>query len=413
MGIFLSGLTLVLKILAAILIFGIIIFVHELGHFIMAKLMGVKVNEFAMGMGPKLLQFGKKETRYTLRLLPVGGFCAMEGEDEAGAGSVSLSTKEKPAAEAETAAEEETTGDPAEIPAAKAESRAFCDKKVWRRVLIVIAGATMNLILGFVLLLFYYGVCTMPNSQGDKLYATMTIAQLKEDATSYQSGLRPGDEILKIDGKTVFSDLDLTAILQSGRSENGKARFEMLVRRKIDGKEQKVTLPEVTFDVKTDEKTNRTALIYDFVLLGVKQNIGNTVVQAVKSECSVAIMVWRSLGDILTGNFNRNDLAGPVGTVDVIGDVVQDAVQQEHWQVGVGNLLFMISLITVNVGVFNLLPVPALDGGRLVFLIIEGVTRRKVPAKYEGWIHAIGLILLLILMAFVTFGDIGRLLRGG
>lgn len=211
----------------------------------------------------------------------------------------------------------------------------------------------------------------------------------------------------------MFSDLDLTSILQSGKSENGKAHFDMVVRREVDGKKQKVTLPDVIFDVKIDEETGRTALIYDFVLLGVEQGFGNTFLQAAKSECSVAIMVWRTLGDILTGNFNRNDLAGPVGTVDVIGDVVQNAVQQEHWQVGLGNLLFMISLITVNVGVFNLLPVPALDGGRLVFLIIEGVTRHKVPAKYEGLIHAIGLILLLILMVFVTFGDIGRLLRGG
>ena len=401
-----SGLTLVLKILAAILIFGLIIFVHELGHFVMAKLMGVKVNEFAMGMGPKLLQFGKKETKYTLRLLPIGGFCSMEGEDEAGAGSVALPSREEPS-DSPVSAEEPRPE------AVKAESRAFCDKKVWRRVLIVVAGATMNLILGFVLLVVYYGVCTMPNSQGERLYATMTIAQLKEEATSYQSGLRPGDEILKINGKTVFSDLDLTSILQSGKSENGKAHFDMVVRREVDGKKQKVTLPDVIFDVKIDEETGRTALIYDFVLLGVEQGFGNTFLQAAKSECSVAIMVWRTLGDILTGKFNRNDLAGPVGTVDVIGDVVQNAVQQEHWQVGLGNLLFMISLITVNVGVFNLLPVPALDGGRLVFLIIEGVTRHKVPAKYEGLIHAIGLILLLILMVFVTFGDIGRLLRGG
>lgn len=411
MEIMMSILSLILKILVAILIFGLIIFVHELGHFIMAKLMGVKVNEFAMGMGPKLLQFGKKETKYTLRLFPIGGFCSMEGEDEAGAGAVALPKKEEPAEtallEPSLVLQEQETVKP------KKESRAFCDKKVWRRVLIVIAGATMNLILGFVLLVVYFGLCTMPNSQGERLYATTTIAKLEEEATSYQSGLRAGDEILKINGKTIFSDLDMTSILQSSKSENGKAHFEMVVRRETDGKKQKVTLPDVTFDVKTDEESGRTYLVYDFILLGVEQGFGNTFVQAAKSECSVALMVWRSLGDIITGNFNRNDLAGPVGTVDVIGDVVQDAVQQEHWQVGLGNLLFMISLITVNVGVFNLLPVPALDGGRLVFLIIEGVTRHKVPAKYEGLIHAIGLILLLVLMVFVTFGDIGRLLRGG
>lgn len=209
-----SGLTLVLKILAAILIFGLIIFVHELGHFVMAKLMGVKVNEFAMGMGPKLLQFGKKETKYTLRLLPIGGFCSMEGRTKRvpvrlpclPGGAVGFAGFCRRAA---------ARGRESGIPG-------LLSKKVWRRVLIVVAGATMNLILGFVLLVVYYGVCTMPNSQGERLYATMTIAQLKEEATSYQSGLRPGDEILKINGKTVFSDLDLTSILQSGKVKTEK-----------------------------------------------------------------------------------------------------------------------------------------------------------------------------------------------
>lgn len=378
-------LSFILRLVAALLVFGIIVVIHEWGHFIVAKLMDVQVNEFSMGMGPKLLQWGKKETKYTLRLFPIGGYCAMEGEDAAGGGEISVS----------------------EVPAEQAADnpRAFNNKKVWRRTLIVVAGATMNLILGFVLLLGYFGICTMPDDTTGKVYyAGTTIADLPETALSYQSGLREGDALLKIDGKRVFTVMDIQSLLQD--SDDGT--FEMVVRRVTDGKVEKVTLPAVSFQ-RDPLADGGYRLIYDFKVNAIPQTIGSTLSQSIKTECSVAVMVWRSLGNLLTGRYGLNELSGPVGTVDIIGDVVADAVEQQHWQDGLANVLMLIVLLTVNVGIFNLLPFPALDGGRLLFLIWEGITRKPVPPKYEGWVHAVGMGLLLLLIVIVTFSDVFKL----
>lgn len=371
-----------LRIAAALLVFGIIVVIHEWGHCLVAKLMGVQVNEFSMGMGPKLFGFGKKETRYTVRLFPIGGYCAMEGEDAAGGGEVKL-------------AESAVTDNP----------RAFYRKPVWRRILIVVAGAAMNLVLGFVLLLGYYGVCTLPSDDGNRYYASTQIAVLPETAASYAGGLRAGDTLLTIDGKRIFTVFDIQSILQDSED----ATFTMKVRRTVDGTTDTVTLPAVSFEQRYDEQTDTRYLIYDFKVKAIPQTLGSTLSVSAKTECSVAVMVWRSLGNILTGQYGLNELSGPVGTVDAIGDAVSDAVQQEHWQEGWGNILMLVTLLTVNVGIFNLLPFPALDGGRLLFLIWEGITRRPVPAKYESVVHAIGLLLLLLLIAVVTFSDISKL----
>ena len=371
------------RLLAAMIVFGIIIVIHEWGHFIVAKLMDVQVNEFSMGMGPKLLQFGKKETKYTLRLFPVGGYCAMEGEDPAGSGEVSS----------------DAAWQAADNP------RSYAGKKVWRRTLIVVAGAVMNLVLGFVLLLGYFGICTRPASDGKNYYASTTVSQFVEGATSRESGLREGDTILKIDGKSVFTVMDLSSLLQDSED----AVFEMTVRRSVNGTPQTVTLPSVTF--KREELENGGyRLIYDFKVTAIEQTVWTTVSQSFKTECSVAVTVWRSLGNILTGRYGLNELSGPIGTVDVIGDVVADAVEQDHWQDGLANVLMLVVLLTVNVGIFNLLPLPALDGGRLLFLVWEGVTRKPVPPKYEGWVHAAGMILLLGLIVIISFSDIFKLL---
>ena len=372
------------RLLAALIVFGIIIVIHEWGHFIVAKLMDVQVNEFSMGMGPKLLQFGKKETKYTLRLFPVGGYCAMEGEDPAGGGDVVPS---------------DTAWQAADNP------RSYSNKKVWRRTLIVVAGAAMNLVLGFVLLLGYFGVCTRPSDDGKVYYAGTTVARFAEEAPSRESGLREGDTIVKIDGKTVFSVMDISSLLQD--SEDGV--FEMTVRRKVDGTLQTVTLPSVTFK-REALADGGYRLIYDFNVNAIEQTVGSTVSQAFKTECSVAVTVWRSLGHILTGRYGLNELSGPIGTVDVIGDVVADAVEQTYWQDGLANVLMLVVLLTVNVGIFNLLPLPALDGGRLLFLVWEGITRKPVPPKYEGWVHAAGMILLLLLIVVISFSDILKLL---
>ena len=383
---------LLLTILVALIIFGVIIMVHELGHFIMAKLMGVKVNEFSMGMGPKLFQFGKGETKYTLRAFPVGGFCAMEGEDSAGAGEVELPGRAGESEAEEIQAEEV-------LAQAVPDPRAFNPKKVWRRILIVVAGPIMNLILGFLLLLAYFGVCFVPNADGNVYFAYTTISSLQEGASS-EDGLQTGDTILKLDGKTIFTDRDLVMVLSSADDDV----FDIVVGREVNGKKEKVTLSQVPFQWFDSDKRG-----YTFTVLPVEQTLGSVITQSAKMECTVSVMIWRSLGDMLTGKYGLRDLSGPVGTVDAIGDTVSGAIAEEHWQDGLGNVLLMVVLITVNVGIFNLLPIPALDGGRLLFLIWEGISRKPVPPKYEGMIHAIGLLLLLLLIVVVTFSDIMKL----
>lgn len=375
--------------------FGVIIFIHELGHFIAAKCTGVRVNEFAMGMGPKLFSFGKKETVYSLRLFPIGGFCAMEGEDE---GAPTPSAFGGNGDRKTLPPEEENI-----VPSSREKSsRSFAEKRVWQRVIIVVAGAFMNLVLGFALLLAYCGICTLPNENGDRLYATSTIYGFHQNALSEQSGLEVGDTILQVDGKIVLTDMDLASILQSDKD----GVFSFTVRRNGE----RITLPNVQFELQKNEETGKQALIYDFILVGQPQTFGNTITQAAKMEGSVAMMVWRSLGSILTGEYGLNDLSGPIGTVDIIGQVVDNAVTQSRWQAGLGSVLMLLAMITVNVGVFNLLPVPALDGGRLIFLLYEAVTRRPVPAKYEGIVHLVGMVLLLLLMVIIAFSDIRKLI---
>jgi len=395
----LGVLMMIFKILAAIFVFGIIILVHELGHFLMCKLMGVRVNEFAIGMGPKLLSFGKKETAYTLRLFPIGGFCAMEGEDE---GAPTPSAIGGNADRAEDDGGEPALPDEEEVPA-EPDPRAFPNKKVWRRILIVVAGAAMNLVLGYVLLVAYYGIFTVPDASGKARFSSTIIASLPETAVSYQTGLRPGDEIVKIDGKHTVTDSDIVMIMQS--DEDGI--MDMTVRRAVDGKKKTVLLKGVQFQLEVGEN-GKNRLIYDFKVLGIEKTVWSTLVQAGKMEYSVATMIWRSLGDLITGKYGINDLSGPVGTMDIIGDAVAGANTSE----GMMTLIMLVVMITVNVGIFNLLPLPALDGGRLIFLLFEGIFRRPVPAKYEGMVHFIGLMLLLLLMVVVTFSDIWKIVAG-
>lgn len=367
----LGVLIVILKLLIAVLVFGIIIMVHEFGHFIVARLTGVQVNEFALGMGPTLFKFGKKETVYSLRAFPIGGFCQMEGED-----------------------------------ADSDNPRAFGNKKVWRRILIVVAGAVMNLILGFVLLLTTFAIYTQPApGQTTALYASTTIAELPETSPSYQTGLRVGDTIRKVDGKRVVTHMDLSSIMQN--DEDGK--FDIVVER---GGED-TALPGVAFTLVTDEETGHRFLSYDFKLKGIPKTFGSTLAQAGKMEYSIGVMVWRSLGDILTGKYGLNDLSGPVGVVDAIGDTAIQVDDEGGMSADIESLLMLAAMLTINIGLFNLLPLPALDGGRLLFLIFEGITRRRVPAKYEAIVHLVGIILLFGLMIVVTFSDISRLFTGG
>lgn len=372
-------LSLILKILMALLLLSVLITIHEFGHFIVAKLTGVRVNEFAIGMGPRLVKWGKGETVYSLRAFPVGGFCAMEGEDEGAPTPAAVGG-----------------GDAAVVPAADA-SRSFANKKVWQRLLIVSAGAIMNLLLGYVLLVVYYGCLQTPyDDRGTVLFATTTIARLEETTPAYHSGLRPGDTILEVNGRRIFMDSDLSMEMQS----DPDGVLDMVVRRN----DHKVELPRVAFTVTQNEETGRQQLQYDFVLLGRVRTFGNTFTQAAKQEVSVATVVWRSLVDMLRGRYGLNDLSGPVGTVDIIADAVGQANTLQGWQ----TLVMLMVMITVNLGVFNLLPLPALDGGRLIFLVWEGITRKPVPAKAEGIVHFVGILLLLLLVLVVTVSDVTK-----
>lgn len=366
----------------------LLVMIHEFGHFIVAKMVGVKVNEFAIGMGPKLFGFGRGETTYSLRLLPIGGFCAMEGEDE-GAPT--------PSALGGNADREDDDAD---------VRRSFSHKKVWQRVLIVVAGAAMNLFLGFVLLLVYNGLLQQPHAQYNKvLFATTTIASLNEDTPAYQSGLRANDTIVEVNGRRILMDTDLTMAMQN----DADGVLQMVVRREADGKREKVELDEVVFNIVKDEESGKQYLKYDFALFGEPRTVWNTIAHSAKQEVSVATMVWRTLVDLLRGEYGVNDLSGPVGTVGVIADVVGDTVNTPNPMVAWQNLVFLMILITVNLGVFNLLPLPALDGGRLIFLIWEGVTRKPVAQKFEAVVHFVGIVLLLLLMVVVTYSDITKL----
>ena len=373
--------------LIALLVLNVLVMIHEFGHFIAAKLCGVKVNEFAIGMGPKLVSWGKGETKYSIRLLPIGGFCAMEGEDEGAPTPTALGGNAD--------REEENVPD----------ERSFGRKKVWQRILIVLAGPVMNLLLGFVLLLVQYGALQdVHPTYGEVLFPTTTIARLEQDSPAYESGLRVGDTIVEINGRRILMDTDLSMEMQN----DADGVLRMVVRRTGDNKVEKVTLDAVRFTLEKDEATGQQYIKYDFSLLGVPRNFWNTISHSAKQEVSIATIVWRTLIDLAQGDYGLNELSGPVGTVDVIADAVGN-VATGNSLAGWRSMVLLMVLITVNLGVFNLLPLPALDGGRLLFLVWDGITHKPLPQKYEAWVHFAGIVLLMLLMLIITYSDITKL----
>ena len=340
----------------ALLFFGVIIMIHECGHFACAKLFKVKVNEFSLGMGPALFKRKKGDTLYAVRLFPIGGYVAMEGEDDA-----------------------------------SEDDRAFNKKPVWQKMIIVVAGALMNLILGFILMVLLLTTST-------DLIGTNTIKEFYPDAVSSQYGLQAGDRFVEIDGHHVWSELDLSFLMS--RSQDGV--FDFVVERNGE----KVTLNDVHFA--TEQQNGITLIQYDFIIIGEQPGFLNIVKNAFTQSASIVRMVWLSVFDLVTGRYGMSELAGPVGTVDIIADVTAQAVSSGS----LTNLLTIMAFITINVGVANLLPLPALDGGRFLFLAIEAVRRKPVNPKYEGYVHAAGLALLLLLMVVGTYNDIARIVHG-
>lgn len=337
-------------ILLGLLVFGLMIFVHELGHFLCAKATGVRVNEFALGMGPTLFKFGKGETTYALRLFPIGGFVSMEGEEE----------------------ESDDEG-------------SFSRKPVWKRLIIVLAGAVMNLLLGFLLLL---SLVLMKDALASK-----TISNFDQAAVSNvgDNALQIGDEIVKINGKSINIGNDISYALI--RDKDGIVDFT--VRR--DG--ELVELKGVAFDM-YDIAEGQRAIVLDFKVLPLEKTFGSVLHEAFFWTVSIGDLVWGSLIDLVTGNFALNQLSGPVGVVTVIGEAAS---------VGFDSLLLMIAFITINLGIFNMLPFPALDGGRFVFLIVEGIRRKPINPKIENGINMAGFALLILLMIVVTVNDVIKL----
>ena len=334
--------------LVAILVFLIVIIIHEFGHFIVAKLNGIKVNEFSVGFGPKLFQKKKGETAYSVRLIPFGGYCAMEGEDE-------------------------DSTDP----------RAFGNKKPWRRLLVVVAGAIFNLILGFVLCVGFVA--------GQDLYATTTVAKFDEKAVSSQYGLKEKDTIIEANGRAVYTFNDLSYIF--GTSEDGVMDF--VVER--NGK--KVTLNDVKFAM-DEYEDGKQYIALDFYVYGEPRSVLSVIKNAAKTEISLGRVVIMSVGDLIGGKFGLSDMSGPVGITVAVGNAAKQSLN---------SLVYIAALLTVNLGIFNLLPLPALDGGRCLFILFEMIFRKPVPAKYEGWIHAAGFMLLILLAVVILISDVIKL----
>jgi regulator of sigma E protease len=339
----------IFAVIIGIIVFCFIITIHEFGHCISARLCGITVKEFAIGMGPKI--FGKKgkRTEFSLRALPIGGFCDMSEEADA-------------------------AGDP----------NHFRNKPVWKRFITIAAGAIMNLLLGLVL-------CFIMTGAG-KVFGTTTVAYLENNAYGNAYGLELGDRITSVNGRAMHSSRDLMYILST--DEDG------IVNITVEREGKKIALNNVKFDLTVDPDSGVRTLNYDFKVKGVPVTIKNIVPYSLYNFDYMGKIVIYSLIDIIRGKYGLNDLSGPVGIVDAVAGMTQEF--------GVDPLFLVeiAALITINVGIFNLLPLPALDGGRLLFLIIELIRKKPVKAEVEGSFHLVGMAVLMLLMIVVTAKDI-------
>ncbi len=347
-------------IVIAILIFGVLIATHELGHFMAAKFNNVRVTEFAIGMGPILLKKQKGETRYSLRAFPIGGFCAMEEDDE--------------------------SDDP----------RAFTNQTWWRRFIILAAGAFMNFLTGLIILMFI-----VPKSS---MFITPTITGFFENCPyESQQGFQTNDTFDKIDGHSVFFPSDVSTLMSRGSADT----HDIIVIR--DGKEVELKdfkLVPVEYTI-GGEKVSK----YGFYLGSKETGVAADLKYTWNGAKDFVRLVWMGLSDLVAGKVGMKELSGPVGIVGLINDVGENSASTTA---AAYNIAYLAAFIAVNLAVMNLLPIPALDGGRLFFLlinaIVEGLLKRKINPKYEGYVHAAGFALLLGLMAVVMFNDIYKLI---
>ncbi len=337
-------------VIFAVLMFSLIIFVHELGHFITARLFKIKVHEFAIGMGPAIFSKQKGETKYSIRMIPMGGFCSMEGED--------------------TSSEDEGS---------------FSRKPWYAKFVVLASGAGMNIILGFLICILFIA------------FSSENIATVEVDSVIEQSNvanfLQEGDRIVSINGSKINIKRDIDFAMQ----QNGKKECSLVIER--DGRRiEKSFMP---FETKYTDGT--PAYIIGFTPKIEKANIFNVTREAFFQTIWMGRLVFVSIGMLISGQAGMNDVSGPIGVVDAMNTTAQAG--------GFVALLYLAGFISVNIGLMNLLPIPALDGGRIFFVLIEAIRRKPIPPEKEGLVHFIGLILLVGLMVFATWNDIIRIIK--
>jgi len=354
----------IVYILAAVLIFGVLIAVHELGHFTAAKLCGVQVNEFSIGMGPELWSRQGEDTQYSLRLFPIGGFCAMEGEDEA---------SDNP--------------------------RALSNQGFWKRLVIFAAGAAMNFITGFLIILVLYS--------GAKGFLIPEVAGMAPEFEARNgAALEEGDELYAINGRRVYiySDVDLLMSLDRGKP------LDLTVLR--DG--EKVELKGLAYDTytATDGETQYQGYGFYRIARTEEATWGGRLRVTWLNTLDFARIVWLSLRMLVSGEAGMDDVSGPVGIVTTITEVGNAS---ETVREAVDNILYFGALIAVNLAVMNLLPIPALDGGHIFFLVLDTLSlklfKKKIPDKYETALSTACFVALMGFMVIVTLHDVTKLFR--
>lgn len=367
----------IITFVVAVLVFSAVIAIHELGHFIVAKLCGIQVNEFSIGMGPALWKKIYKGTQYSVRALPVGGYVALEGEQ----------SPESQQAEARKSEADWEPADESPVPPAQRTGIPLNAAPAWQRILVMAAGAFMNFVLGLAVLLVL--VATQSGA-----ITSRVVAEIDEGALCGQTGLQVDDEVVAVNGRRCFIANDI--VYELVRTESYQADFTV----KRGG--QTVELKNVQFDTETNADGS-TSMVLGFKVYGIKKTPLNVLKEAWHMLLYYGRLIFSSLVDLFMGRESINDLSGPVGIVSAIGQAVSYG-----WR----DVLSLLALITINLGIFNMLPFPALDGGKVVFLLIECITGRAVPEKIQGSLTLIAFALLFALMIFATYNDILRLFAG-
>ncbi len=371
----------------SILVFGFLIFIHEFGHYITARIFNVTIEEFSIGMGPRLVTWVSKKTgiRYSISLLPIGGFVAMPGENGEYNNTAPSSSEQTEKTEND-GEEPDYNGEESKADKYALDPNTFGKKPAWQRFIITAAGATVNIVAGFLAMIVLTSFINIGNTRVAQYY---TEEELGMSTISSQK-LLEGDVILKIDGKRVKILDELSYEIM----RKGNEPVDVLVLR--DGSE--VLVEDVEFPV--EEEQGQSFGVMDFKVNKVDKTFGSVMRYSFRKSALIVRMCWESIYDLITGRYTFAAVSGPVGISSAIGSAVKS---------GFLSLLYITVLISINLGVMNLLPIPALDGGRIFTILIEMITGKKLPAKVEGMINAIGLSLLLGLSFIVLIKDIIQL----